>query len=138
MSVGQSDLRAPRSRRAVDWIVAVPVLLGFLVVGLVGTYRYVDNFWLYRGFAPPRDPTFVQVHGHQETISVVSPALGGRSQQVLVYLPPGYDASRIQRYPVLYLLHGFPGRPLAFLAASPLGSLAVSLIGSPQLPLAVL
>jgi putative tributyrin esterase len=121
MSVGQSDLPAPRNRQAVDWIVAVPVLLGFLVVGLVGAYRYVDNFWLYRGFAPPRDPSFVQVHGRQETISVVSPALGGRSQQVIVYLPPGYDANRVQRYPAMYLLHGFPGRPLAFLETVRMG-----------------
>jgi enterochelin esterase-like enzyme len=46
---------------------------------------------------------------------VQSAALGGRSQQVEVYLPPGYDSSPTRRYPVIYLLHGFPGRPLAFL-----------------------
>jgi enterochelin esterase-like enzyme len=46
---------------------------------------------------------------------VSSAALGGRSQPVEVYLPPGYDSSPTRRYPVIYLLHGFPGRPLAFL-----------------------
>ena len=121
MSVGEPGVQAPHRPRGVDWLVAAPVLLVFLVVGLVGVYRYVDNFWLYRGFAPPRDPAFVQVHGRQETISVDSRALGGRSQQVVVYLPPGYDASRPQRYPVLYLLHGFPGRPLAFLETVRMG-----------------
>ena len=121
MSVGRLDSQAPQRRRAVDWLVAVPVLLGFLVVGLVGAYRYVDNFWLYRGFAPPRDPAFVQIHGRQETISVASAALGGRSQQVVVYLPPGYDVNGAQRYPVMYLLHGFPGRPLAFLETVRMG-----------------
>ena len=25
------------------------------LVGLAGVYRYADNFWLYRGFAPPKD-----------------------------------------------------------------------------------
>ena len=121
MSIVQHGVQAPRNRRLVDWLVAVPGVIGFLVVGLIGTYRYVDNFWLYRGFAPPRDPAFVRVQGREETISVASPALGGRSQQVIVYLPPGYDTSRNQRYPVMYLLHGFPGRPLAFLETVRMG-----------------
>lgn len=121
MSVAHPDLQVPQRRRAVDWAVAVPVAALFFVVGLIGTYRYVDNFWLYRGFAPPHDPAFVQVHGRQETISVRSAALGGRNQQVIVYLPPGYDGNRGRRYPVMYLLHGFPGRPLAFLETVRMG-----------------
>jgi enterochelin esterase-like enzyme len=120
MVVGDEPVRAGRDRRAIDWLVAAPVVVAFLVVGALGVYRYIDNFWLYRGFAPPHDPAFVRVHGRQETMSVASPALGGRSQQVLVYLPPGYDTSR-RRYPVLYLLHGFPGRPLAFLETVRMG-----------------
>jgi enterochelin esterase-like enzyme len=42
-----------------------------------------------------------------------SPALGGRSDQYDLYLPPGYDdpADCARRYPVLYLLHGSPGWP---------------------------
>jgi enterochelin esterase-like enzyme len=52
---------------------------------------------------------------------VPSLALGGRAQQVVVYLPPGYDTSLTRRYPVLYLLHGFPGRPLAFLETVAMG-----------------
>jgi enterochelin esterase-like enzyme len=109
------------TRRRVDWLVALPPLLAFLSVGLLGVYRYVDGYWLYRGFPPPRDPSFVHVQGRQETISVASPALGGRSQQVIVYLPAGYDASPGRRYPVVYLLHGFPGRPLAFLMTVRMG-----------------
>ena len=108
-------------QRATDWGVALPVLLIFLGVGALGVYRYVDNYWLYRGYAPPRDPAFVRVHGQQETVTVKSPALGGRSQQVLVYLPPGYSANPSRRYPVIYLLHGFPGRPSAFLLTVRMG-----------------
>jgi enterochelin esterase-like enzyme len=121
MSVKEPSLLVLPRRRLADWLLAAPLLVGFLAVGLVGTYRYLDNFLLYRGFAPPRDPAFVQVHGSQETVSVVSPALGGRSQQVVVYLPPGYAANRSQRYPVMYLLHGFPGRPEAFLQTVRMG-----------------
>ena len=78
-------------------------------------YRYGWNYWLYRGFPPPQDPAFVTNAGTTQEISVASPALGGRSQQVVVYLPPGYASNPTRRYPVFYLLHGFPGRPAAFL-----------------------
>lgn len=50
--------------------------------------------------------------GHLERITVHGASLEGNlsgdspDRQVSVYLPPGYEKSR-QRYPVLYLLHGF-------------------------------
>src|SRR5439155_13632935 len=66
----------------------------FVGVGAAGTYRYVRDYWLYRGFPPPRDPAFVTSAGHVERFYVTSPALGGRHQPVDVYLPPGYDSSR--------------------------------------------
>jgi enterochelin esterase-like enzyme len=87
----------------------------FLAGGALGVFRYVRGYWLYRGFPPPRDPAFVATPGTTQEISVRSPALGGRSQQVVVYLPPGYESDQTRRYPVFYLLHGFPGRPAAFL-----------------------
>ena len=90
-------------------------LIAFTAAGIVGAYRYLDNFWVYRGFAPPRDPAYVSQQGVTERIYVASPALGGRRQPVDVYLPPGYADNPQRRYPVLYLLHGFPGRPGAFL-----------------------
>jgi enterochelin esterase-like enzyme len=86
----------------------------FLAVGLTGLYRYIDSYWLYRGFPPPRDPAFVREQGTLQTIHVTSPAIGGRSEEVIVYLPPGYDPTSTRRYPVLYLLHGFPGDPEGF------------------------
>jgi enterochelin esterase-like enzyme len=85
----------------------------FLAVGGIGLYRYLDGFWLYRGFPPPREPAFVRQTGQVDTIRVKSAAVGGREQRVLVYLPPGYGSST-RRYPVLYLLHGFPGNPDGF------------------------
>lgn len=90
-------------------------LFAFIAVGIAGTYRYLDNYWVYRGFAPPRDPAYVHVRGTTQRLYVVSAALGGRRQPVDVYLPPGYAAHPARRYPVLYLLHGVPGRPGAFL-----------------------
>lgn len=90
-------------------------LAAFLSIGGYGVWRYADNFWLYRGFAAPHDPAFVQNVGTTTRFYVTSAALGGRRQPVDVYLPPGYATHPHRRYAVLYLLHGFPGRPGAFL-----------------------
>jgi enterochelin esterase-like enzyme len=87
----------------------------FLAVGALGVYRYVDDFWLYRGFSPPTDAPFVKVHGTSTRFYLASAALGGRRQSVDVYLPPGYASHPAERYPVIYLLHGVPGRPGAFI-----------------------
>jgi S-formylglutathione hydrolase FrmB len=95
--------------------------VAFLAVGAVGVYRYVDNYWLYRGFAPPHDAAFVKVRGTASRFYLASPAIGGRRQPVDVYLPPGYAQHPARRYPVVYLLHGVPGRPGAFLATVRMG-----------------
>lgn len=102
-------------------------LAAFLAVGLLGVRGYVDNFLLYRGFAPPREAAFVRQPGTLDKVLVPSPALGGRKQETYVYLPPGYASHPQRRYPVLYLLHGFPGRPLAFITTVQLGVLEDSL-----------
>ena len=96
-------------------------LAALLAVGCIGTYRYLANYWTYRGFAPPRDAAFVKVHGTTARFYVASAALGGRRQPVDVFLPPGYATHPGRRYPVLYLLHGVPGRPGAFLATVRMG-----------------
>jgi len=114
------DLR----RRGGGWawrLAAVVAALALAAAGLVGSYRYLDNFWLYRGFAPPKDPAFVREVGTTQHLAVLSPALGGRRQPVDVYLPPGYAQHPLARYPVMYLLHGFPGRPAAFMRTVRMG-----------------
>jgi enterochelin esterase-like enzyme len=96
-------------------------LCAFLGVGLFGARGYLDNFLAYRGFAPPREPAFVTRPGTVQRLGVPSPALGGRAQETYVYLPSGYAQHPNRRYSVLYLLHGFPGRPLAFLSTVRMG-----------------
>ena len=113
-------------------------LVAFVAVGLVGAYRYVDNYWIYRGFAPPRDPAFVHVAGMVTHFKLMSAALGGRSQPVDVYLPPGYSASPHRRYPVVYLLHGVPGRPAAFLDTVRLGVVEDELVALHKISPAIL
>ncbi|MGH2972756.1 MAG: alpha/beta hydrolase [Gaiellaceae bacterium] len=96
-------------------------LAAFVAIGLVGTRSYLDNFLQYRGFAPPQEPAYVTEPGRVQRILVPSRALGGRTQEAYVYLPSGYARHPHQRYAVLYLLHGFPGRPLAFLETVQMG-----------------
>jgi enterochelin esterase-like enzyme len=100
---------------------AVLASVAFVALGGRGLYSYVDNFWVYRGFAPPSDPASVTIRGATERFYVASAAIGGRSQPVDVYLPPGYATHRQKRYPVFYLLHGVPGRPGAFLQTVRMG-----------------
>src|SRR5262245_44485118 len=52
-------------------------------------------------------------NGTVEKVSVHGAALQGNlegdspDRDVFIYLPPSYAASRNQRYPVVYLLHGY-------------------------------
>jgi enterochelin esterase-like enzyme len=103
-----------RIRRPVGLAALAAAVALFGAVGALGAYRYGLGYWLYRGFPPPHDPAYVHQRGSVQRIVVASSALG-RNQEVYVYLPPGYSAHPQRRYPVLYLLHGFPGRPTAFL-----------------------
>jgi enterochelin esterase-like enzyme len=100
---------------------AAAALAAFVAVGLVGARGYAFNFLDYRGFDAPREPAFVTEPGTTQRVVVRSPALGGRRQEVYVYLPSGYSSHPTRRYPVLYLLHGEPGRPLAFLETVQMG-----------------
>jgi S-formylglutathione hydrolase FrmB len=63
--------------------------------------------WLLVASSAPaaRDP------GRLLTLRMNAPALGDPHRSVRVYLPPSYDtpAGRTRRYPVVFLLHGWPG-----------------------------
>jgi len=99
----------------------VLIAVAFAAVGVVGSWRYLENYWVYRGFAPPHDASYVRSHGTVQRLYVASRALDGRRQPVDVYLPPGYGRHPARRYPVMYLLHGVPGRPAAFLETVRMG-----------------
>jgi enterochelin esterase-like enzyme len=92
------------------WVLVPLIAVALLLAGSYGSYAYVHNYDLYRGFPPPSEPagiphgTLVHVHFH-------SRALGHR-RSYLIYLPPGYRraAAEGRRYPVLYLLHAPVGQ----------------------------
>src|SRR6266567_348379 len=66
-------------------------------------------------------PAFVSTKGTFARLTVTRAALGGRQQPVDVYLPPGYATHPAERYPVVYLLHGFPGVPASYFRTGRLG-----------------
>jgi enterochelin esterase-like enzyme len=93
----------------------------WLIVGGYGAWSYAHDYYVYRGFGPPRNPPGVPA-GSLRRVLFNSPALGGR-RTYDIYLPPGYaaDITRGQRFGVLYLLHGSPGWPRLFINAGALG-----------------
>ena len=148
VSTGHSTDKPPPLAARHPFVVrslAALVVLGFLLVGGIGTGRYVWTFWLYRGYAPPSRPVSVTLHtkaGQQKVavrpgtvtqITVTSAALGGLRVPVLVYLPPGYGSQPGERYPVFYLLHGFPGAPAQFVDVGDVATISDTLVASERM-----
>ena len=131
MSPGASELsRAGRSGRddrtpgpgLIQPRLAGLAAVAFIAVGVFGAYRYVENYWTYRGFAPPHDAPFVKVHGttvrfyRREPRARRPPPAGRRLSAARAT-----RRTRTGGTPSLYLLHGVPGRPGAFLATVRMG-----------------
>jgi hypothetical protein len=85
-------------------------LAGWLAVGLAGLAAYVYGYDAHRGFGATQTPAGVP-RGQLRVIAFRSPAIH-RTERYLVYLPPAYarEAARGERFPVLYFLHGAPGK----------------------------
>jgi enterochelin esterase-like enzyme len=76
----------------------------------------------YVGYVPTLPALFGALPSHPagsrfsrvETLLIGDAALGVAPARAYVYLPPGYDAkaNARRRYPVVYLLHGYPGSPI--------------------------
>jgi enterochelin esterase-like enzyme len=95
--------------------------LAWVFVGVYGVWSYAHDYYLYRGFGPPRDPPGI-APGSLRVIKFRSAALAAE-RRYDIFLPPGYAdaAARGQRFGVLYLLHGSPGWPRLFINAGALG-----------------
>lgn len=96
-------------------------LIAIVLIGCFGAASYVHDYYRYRGFPPPVDPPGVAA-GKLVTVSFYSPALHAQ-RQYHVYLPPGYAAAAAagKRFPVLYMLHGHPGRWNGFIDVGHVG-----------------
>jgi enterochelin esterase-like enzyme len=137
---------AGRSR----WLLAgraltVVLVMGLAAAGLVGAYRYVWTFWLYRGFpAPELPPSIVQGHrrvpvapGTIQNIEIKSPAVG-LILPAIVYLPPGYYSHPNRRYPTMYFLHGVPGSEDQFVDVGDVQTVEAVLVARHLMPPTIL
>jgi enterochelin esterase-like enzyme len=79
-------------------------------------------------------------HGTMQRLEIRAPEVGDARRTVRVYLPPSYDrpdhASR--RYPVIYLLHGWPGSDGNWVTMGHASDTADSLIASGRIPEVIL
>ncbi|HEY7692911.1 MAG TPA: alpha/beta hydrolase-fold protein [Gaiellaceae bacterium] len=103
----------PATGRAMTGRVAVTVAGLALVGGLHGTRAIPPGF--RRIANGPDGGTVVQGW-------IPNPAVPRFFRATVVYLPPGYDPAR--RYPVVYLLQGFPGSPYQYVDGIELPSYA--------------
>ena len=108
--------RWPARAGLAAWLAALTTL-----TGLAGLNAYV-------GYIPTLPALFGQVpttsgrNGSQVVRVVIgAPTLDVPPSPALIYLPPAYDspANAGRRYPVVYLLHGYPGSPLDWFRAVP-------------------
>ena len=78
--------------------------------GIIPNLVSVGNLVTVPGSVPQlweaRDVPHGEVHHHFYASKVVSGQVDGQSEYY-VYTPPGYDPKKGNRYPVLYLLHGW-------------------------------
>jgi enterochelin esterase-like enzyme len=93
-------------------LVVTPLLaIGFTVAVLAALVLPRDHARAQEGVIARRAATAPAAPGQLFTVHFYSKALG-KQADYLVYLPREYTPSR--RLPVFYMLHGMPGRPLAF------------------------
>ncbi len=92
---------------------------------------------LQLGTVPGRaaDPP-LERQGTVERLQMPAPSLGEDRRTVRVYLPPSYLTRR--RYPVIYLLHGWPGSAGNWLAMGKAADTADSLIAASRIPEVIL
>jgi enterochelin esterase-like enzyme len=139
---GRGGAAGAPARRWLAVAAAAMVVVALTAGGVAGVSRYVSSFWLYRGFSPPAAPPSITVRGaggsrrvpvilpSLQNITVRGAALGGYPDPVLVLLPPGYASHPRQRYPVLYLLHGFPGQAAGFLNIGQVATTEATLVAA--------
>jgi len=118
------------------WLGAIAMVILFVLVSGSGDlFLYAPDIGLH---TPPtiHNQRGLPTHGAIVEDSLVSPALGGQKKLFLVYLPPSYNTpqGRTQRYPVLYLLHGSPGRDMDWFTAGKADQAADTLIALGKIP----
>src|SRR5690242_11679101 len=131
--VARAAVRRRGPGRIVAGLVAMVVLAGLAGLAFVNAIAgYVPD-----ATAAGRIAGF-NTSGDVHTYSLAAPALDVGTGAVWVYLPPGYDLPGNQRrYPVVYLLHGYPGWSFDWFSAGRIDETMDVLIHSGRMPPAI-
>lgn len=106
--------RGPRWLRVVAWVVSALVWLVVAALGLNTWHAFAPNLTAVQRQIqsalglPVSYRTAAGAHVEERSVPA-SGALRMPASPVWVYTPPGYDPSGTIRYPVVYLIHGYPG-----------------------------
>jgi hypothetical protein len=95
------------------WLVVVATLCG--LAGLNAYVGYVPTLPSLFGDVPGRGGSNPRGSASRVvSLEIGAPSLRVPPSRTYVYLPPGYDtrAQARRRYPVVYLIHGYPGGPI--------------------------
>nr|BBH93801.1 hypothetical protein KTA_20000 [Thermogemmatispora argillosa] len=117
------------------------LLAALLVASLILASGSGDLFLFAPDTGIHTPPVIRTASGHPSKGTVVkdsfaSPALHGQRRSFLVYLPPSYNtpAGQQRRYPVLYLLHGSPGKMVDWITGGKAEQSADTLIDLGKIP----
>jgi enterochelin esterase-like enzyme len=95
-------------RAHVRGVVTAACMLAFLIA-----VSPLNRVYALGADGPARPPTPYETNNHDLVLHyrIPAPSLGESGHSVRVYVPRGYSdpARRARRYPVVYLLHGWPG-----------------------------
>ena len=126
-----------RQRRPVlwSWFAAGLLLLSLiLALGSSSLFAFSPDVGIHTlstssNTGMPSQGTVVEDH-------MISPSMHGQQRSFLVYLPPSYNTpqGQTQHYPVLYLLHGSPGKDSDWLIAGKADQIEESLIAQKRIP----
>lgn len=135
MTTGQQT--ASRQQRPVFWswfAVGLLLLSLLLALGSSSLFAFSPDVGIHTlstssNTGMPSQGTTVEEH-------MISPAMHGQQRAFIVYLPPSYNTpqGRTHHYPVLYLLHGSPGKDSDWLIAGKADQIVESLIGQKKIP----
>lgn len=125
-----------RGALLIHWVAAIG-----MVIILVLAANSADLFIISPDVGIHTPPTFTDQNGNALTGTVVpdglvSQALDHQNRPLLVYLPPSYNLPAGQRkhYPVLYLLHGAPGKSADWISGGKADESANTLIATKKIP----
>lgn len=131
--------RRPRWLMVLAWVGAALVWLAVAALGANTWYAFAPNLTAVQRQVqsavglPVAHRTADGAHVGERTVPA-STAMSMPASSVWVYTPPGYDPSGATRYPVVYLIHGYPGTAADWFTAGRADEILDAMIATKMIP----